>query len=93
MFSCTYEPEETFYKTIDPPDVDNYSVVLNSFNDNDTIEIFGPVDFNYDVDFRDAKIESSQIFLDNELVVTNNSGVGLFYLDRSRLRTGFLEMK
>ena len=35
FLSCTYETEETFFKPIDPPDVNNYSVVLNSFDDKD----------------------------------------------------------
>lgn len=93
LFSCTYEPEDTFVNPIDPPDLNNYSVVLNTYDDQDTIEVYGPMEFNYDVDYRDAKIESSQIFLDNKLAVTYNSSNGRFNLERSSLRTGFLEMK
>lgn len=86
ILSCTYEPVQTYFRTITPPQ-QSYSINLTNVAETDTLWIYKEQTFTYKVDSKYGKIDSTQIWYDN-YILSNTSSDGTFNLRYNDLATG-----
>src|SRR5690349_1172163 len=87
ILSCTYEPVQTYFRTITPPQ-QSYSINLTNVAETDTLWIYKEQTFTYKVDSKYGKIDSTQIWYDNYILSSNTSSDGTFSLRYNNLATG-----
>jgi hypothetical protein len=88
IFSCTYEPVETYFRTITPPQ-QSYSINLTNIAETDTLWVYDQQTFTYKLDSRYGRIDSTQIWYDNYIISSyTGSSDGTFRLSYNNLSTG-----
>ncbi len=75
---CTYAPDEDFYKQIEKVNPEDFTIQLNSHDDEDTIYLEGPVTFGYNIGSGNGQVEEVRIYIDNNLVHSNTESAGTF---------------
>lgn len=90
---CTYEPEGEFFKDIPQPDP-QVTISLNTFDQSDTIRLYTPASFRFEVTTDKGIIKEVQVLVDNTLLFHAKSRVGVFEIDWDHfLKTGVHELK
>lgn len=92
LSSCTYSPEEEFFKNIVQPDP-QATISLNTFNNADTIYLYDAATFSFNVGVDQGEIEKVEVLLDEEPLQTYSSSSGTFNINYQSLRTGNFELK
>ncbi len=87
--SCTYLPDETFYKEVVLNREVKGQISLNSYDDNSSILLYGPTVFRYDCTEFES-IEKLEVLFWSKVVSSNRSPSGIFIIDNSLLQTGSL---
>jgi len=90
--SCTYSPDETYFKEIILNTEVKGQISLNSYDDKSSILIYGPTVFSYDcTEFE--KINKLEVIFNSKVLVSNGSPSGVFTIDNSLLRTGLSKLR
>ena len=92
MVACTYEPEEIYFKEVPQPE-HAATFSLNSYNDSDTIVLYGPADFSFHVDITPGRVQQVEVLLGDNLIMNSGSKANKFSIDGYRLVTGIYELK
>lgn len=89
--SCDFESDEDFFVEVEPT-VSVSSVSLNDFLDQDTILIFQPTEFAFEVTTSPGKLREIEIRLNERVLFSSTVASGMFKLNQSDLVTGHYQL-
>jgi hypothetical protein len=89
--SCTYTPDENFYKKIEEVNPENFTISLDSYGA-DTIFLTGPRKFEYSLGSGNGRIRETRVLLNNTLlpITTGTQTSGAFTVTPT---TGVYELR
>lgn len=91
--SCTYAPEEEYFKNIAESDPD-VSILLDNFNQSDTIFIFAQTSFRFNVRIDQGTIKEVQVLVDDKQLLSTPHPSGTFLIHQNNyLRTGIYTLQ
>lgn len=90
--SCTFTPNEEYVNPIEPHGLGQVSITLNEYDDRDTIYLWGPADFFYDIEIDSGRIKSLKVVFAG-LDYPQTSVKGKFGIEGSLLKTGTYELR
>jgi hypothetical protein len=93
VFACTYSPDSEFINPIEPPQPSDFSISLNNIDEGDTITLYGPGNFSYNINSAKGKVETVRITLGDKYVGQGNGNTGSFTINYPALQTGTWELK
>lgn len=91
LSSCSYTPEEDFYKEIKVIDPNDFIISLDSNNTEDTIYLEGPMQFSYSIGNGNGDVKEVRILLNNSLIKSLRGKSGSFII--SPTETGIYELR
>lgn len=92
LLGCTYEPDEVFSQEIAEPE-HRITFSLTEHDEKDTIYLFGPASFTFNLGINPGKIEVVNVDLDEYRILTSPRASNSFSIDNHLLKTGTYELK
>src|SRR6187431_1512278 len=93
VVSCTYEPEETYFKDIPHEDPTAF-VSLNDYGENDTVYVYQATDFTFEAGVSRGQISNLQVTLGGQTLAASGYKSGKFSIGLYQgLRTGVFDLE
>jgi len=92
LWCCTYSPEEKFFEEIERKNPLS-TILLENFNDTDTIFLFESTSFQFSVSAADVNITETEVLLGTTSLLKTNGTNGTFFILENVQKSGTYELK
>jgi hypothetical protein len=93
LFGCTYFPEEEKFFVEVSKKLPEFTISLNDYDNNDTIFVFQPSVFKFNLTVKDVVLKKVDVLLGSNVIATTTTPSGTFSIANGNLKTGIFELR